>query len=181
MKLSPLTVNIAEYPAELQPFLADAKLCDSSCSPNATVLFIDKGDGYFLKSAAKGALEREAAMTRFFHGKGLSAEVFAYISAERDYMLTAKIPGDDCLAGKYLEQPERLAETLAERLFLLHDADFAGCPVPNHTELYLANAKNNYRAGIFGKEPQPDYWGCASADEAYKVIETQGYLLRTDT
>ncbi|MDR3242675.1 MAG: hypothetical protein LBT34_01935 [Clostridiales Family XIII bacterium] len=64
-------------------------------------------------------------MTKYFHGKGLSAEVIAYISEGRDYTLTAKIHGGDCTSAMYIEQPERLAQTLAEWLCLLHNTDFA--------------------------------------------------------
>jgi kanamycin kinase len=54
----------------------------------AQTLFLDTGGGYFLKSAAAGALAREAGMTRWFHGKGLSAKVLDYLSGARDWLLT---------------------------------------------------------------------------------------------
>ena len=47
----------------------------------------------------------EAVMTKYFHGKGFAAEVLAYISDERDWLLSAKIHGDDCTATMYLEHP----------------------------------------------------------------------------
>jgi kanamycin kinase len=119
MKLTLKNINIDEYPIELHPLLSGAKVFDSSCSSEARVVFIDKDGGYFLKSAAKSALKREAVMTRYFHGKGFAAEVLSYISNERDWLLTAKIHGDDCTTAKYLEQPERLCEVFAERLALM--------------------------------------------------------------
>jgi kanamycin kinase len=181
MKLTPITVDITTYPAEVQSLLNGAKLYDSSCSPDANVVFIDKDSGYFLKSAPKGTLEREAAMTRYFHGKGLSANMLSYISDERDWLLTEKIHGDDCTAAKYLEQPEKLCDTIAERLVLLHSLDYADCPVPNHTERYLAKSKKNYHAGIYDQSLFPDNWGYSSAEEAWSVIERSGHRLKTDT
>ena len=42
MTLTPVSVHVEEYPAELRPLLSGAKLYDSSCSPEARVIFIDK-------------------------------------------------------------------------------------------------------------------------------------------
>ncbi|MCL2048639.1 MAG: aminoglycoside 3'-phosphotransferase [Defluviitaleaceae bacterium] len=128
MTLTPIN-TIPSYPTELRPLLFGARLYDSSCSPEARVIFVDKDGGYFLKCASKGALQREALMTRYFHGKGLAAEVLSYVSAENDWLLTAKIHGDDCTTAKYLEQPKRLCDIYAERLALLHAADYKDCPI----------------------------------------------------
>ncbi|MCL2088039.1 MAG: aminoglycoside 3'-phosphotransferase [Oscillospiraceae bacterium] len=181
MSMKPIQIDIEEYPAELCPLLSGAKIYDSSCSPEARVIFVDKDGGYFLKSAAKGALEREAVMTKYFHGKGFAAEVISYLSDERDWLLTAKIHGDDCTAAKYLEQPERLVELLGERLAFLHSLDYTACPVPNHTERYLAKMKQNKIADTFDKSHFPDSFGYRSAEEAWAVVEKHGHLLNNDT
>jgi len=181
MMLTPIELSITDYPAELHPVLSGAKLFDSSCSPEARVIFIDKNGGFFLKSAPKGSLEREAAMTRYFYEKGLAADVLAYISNERDWLLTEKIHGDDCTAEKYLEQPERLAQTLGERLALLHGLDYTDCPIQNHTKLYLEKMEYNKRSDNYDKGPFPDSFGYASAEEAWAIVESHGHLLKTDT
>ncbi|MDR3175477.1 MAG: aminoglycoside 3'-phosphotransferase [Desulfovibrio sp.] len=181
MTLTPISLEQIAYPDKLRPSLSGAKLYDSSCSDAARVIFIDKDGGYFLKSAPKGSLERETVLTRYFHDKGLAATVLAYISDERDWLLTEKISGDNCTVSKYLEQPQRLCDTLAERLALLHSLDCRDCPIPNHTDRYLAKATCNRRAGIFDKELFPDNWGYASAEEAWEVVETHGHSLQTDT
>ena len=181
MELKPITVNMDDYPGELHAYLENAKLYDSSCSPNARVIFIDKDNGYFLKFAQKSSLERESAMTRYFHSKGLAAKVLTYISDESDWLLTEKIKGDDCTAAKYLEQPERLAETLGERLAFLHGTDYTDCPVPNHTERYLIKAKVNMETEQYDKSHFPDSFGYESAEQDWEVVEKQGRLLKTDT
>ena len=66
-----------ETPQELRRFAAGAALYDSSCSAGAKVWLIEKGRGYYLKSAGRGALEREAGLTKYFWAKGLGAEVLA--------------------------------------------------------------------------------------------------------
>jgi kanamycin kinase len=181
MILKPISADISAYPTELQSFLTNAILYDNSCSPEAKVTYIDKDNGYFLKSAPKGTLERESVLTRYFYNKGLSANVLSYISSEQDWLLTEKIGGDDCTASKYLEQPEQLCDTLAELLRTLHSTDYAGCPIPNHTECYLVNAERNFKTNHFNYDLFSDSWGYASAGEAYQVIKTRGHLLQTDT
>jgi kanamycin kinase len=181
MTLTLIAIDTDEYPRELRSLLSGAKLYDSSCSPEARVLFIEKDGGCFLKSAPKGKLEREAKMTRYFHSKGLSAEVLSYISDACDWLLTKKVQGDDCTTAKYLEQPKRLCDTFAEKLAMLHAEDFSDCPVKNHTEHYLALAKRNKYADTFDKSRFPDSFGYASAEEAWMVVEKHGHLLQSDT
>ena len=77
MILTPITPNLTDYPAEIRSLLSGAKLYDSSCSPEAKVIFVNKDSGYFLKSANKGVLEHEAEMTKYFHGKGLRSFRYA--------------------------------------------------------------------------------------------------------
>lgn len=182
MKLTPINItDLCVYPSEFRPLLSGARLYDSSCSPEAKVIFIDKDGGYFLKSAPKGTLEREAAMTQYFYGKGLSANVLAFIKDEYDWLLTEKIHGDDCTAEKYLENPERLCDTLAERLAMLHATDYIGCPVPNHTERYMSRAAQNKMRGSYDTNLFTDNWGYRSAEEAWSVVEEHGHLLQADT
>jgi kanamycin kinase len=181
MLLTPTTIQTNELPRELREFIKNARLFDSSCSPNARVTFIDKESGYFLKTAAKGSLKKEAEMTKYFHSKSLSAAVIAYISGEKDYLLTEKIHGEDCTSAKYLEQPERLCDTIAERLAILHSLDFSDCPIQNHTENYISRAKENYTNGFYNRELFSDNWGYESAEKAIEVLNTKGHLLQSDT
>jgi len=181
MTLKPITIDISEYPTDLHPILVGANIYDSSCSEEARVIFIEKAPGYFLKSAPKGKLEQEAAMTKYFHTKGLAANVLAYISREKDWLLTEKILGDDCTTAKYLEEPTRLCDTLAERLIMLHATDYADCPIANHAHRYLASAKRNMETGNYDKSHFPDSHGYKTPEEAWAVIQTYGGLLKDDT
>lgn len=88
---------------------------------------------------------------------------------------------EDCTAQLYREQPERLCDTIAERLSMLHAEDFADCPVQNFSKRYLALAEKNRFAGTYDKSHFPDSFGYASAEEAWAVVEQHGYLLQNDT
>jgi len=179
--LTLLKNGLENCPDAFKPLINGAKLYDSSCSAEARVVFIDKDGGYFLKSAPRGALAREAALMRFFFGKGLAANVLGYVSEEQDWLLTEKIRGDDCTAAKYLEQPERLCDICAERLAALHETDHTGCPVDNHTELYLAKAALNKKNGSYDTSHFPDSWGYKNEGDAWGALLRYGPLLKTDT
>ena len=181
MKRTPISLEPSTVPAQFHPYLQGAAVFDSSCSPAARVYFLDKGPGCYLKTAPKGTLQTEAALTGFFHSKGLAARVLAYESLEADWLLTARVPGEDCLAPMYLEDPLRLCDTTAQLLRMLHDSDYTGCPVPDRTAGYLATARRNWENRVYDASLFPDNWGYATPEEAWQELERNGKYLRADT
>lgn len=181
MKLTPINPDLDTFPTGLRPLLSNAALYDSSCSPEARVIYIDKDGGFFLKTAARGALEREHAMTRYFSKKGLAPKALAYMSSEQDWLLTEKLGGDDCTAARYMDNPKRLCDEIAMRLRMLHEADFADCPIQNHTELFCRRAQRNRAENSYDRSHFPDSFGYTGPEEAWRVIETKGHLLENNT
>ena len=181
MKRTPIDLEIHNIPTQFHLLIVDAKVYDSSCSPEARVLFIDRDGGYYLKSAPRGSLRTEAEMTAFFHSKGLAAEVLGYVSDERDWLLTSRVSGEDGTWRPYLDDPKRLCDTTAMLLRQLHETDFSGCPVPDHTARYFETARRNYREGHYDTSLFPDNWGYASAEEAWDVVERYRHFLKEDT
>ena len=179
MLRTPIPADPSRFPDFVRPLLDGAVLYDSSCSPEASVLYIDKDGGFFLKRSPKGTLEREALMTRYFHTLGLSAEVLAYQSLDEDWLLTARVAGEDLTHPDHLAEPVWLCDTLAERLRMLHDLPCEGCPVTDHTARYLATAEDNYRKGLF----DPSFCGIPSLtpDEARRRTNEGRHLLQNDT
>ena len=176
MKRTLVSFRSEDFPALFHKILEGATLFDSSCSPAAHVWFIDKDGGFFLKSAPKGTLEKEATMARFFHSKGLGAAVLDYVQDARDWLLTARVPGEDCLDPRYLQNQKWLCDTTAELLRQLHDSDASGCPV-NRTKDYIATATENHHSGRYDSSLFPDNWGYSSPEEAWKVVcEIAPYL-----
>ena len=180
MKRTPICPDRDQIPEIFHPLLDGAAVFDSSCSPVARVYYIESGAGYFLKKAPKGSLAKEAAMTRFFHEKGLAAQVLAYESLEEDWMLTRRVPGEDCLDPMYLADPVRLCDKTAQLLRQLHETDFSGCPVCRTAD-YLETARRNFEAKAYDASLFPDNWGYASAEEAWRVVEENGKYLACDT
>ena len=181
MQLRIIEPQLDMIPTEFHPLLLSQRVYDSSCSSNARVLFIDKDEGYFLKKAPKGTLKQESVMTQYFHSKQLAAEVLAYASYEQDWLLTRRLSGEDCISQKYLDDPIRLCDTLAELLRRLHDESHDGCPVQDLTAQRLNMAEENYRTGRYDKSMFPDNWGFSTPEEAWNMIDKNGKYLKTDT
>lgn len=167
-------------PDELRRFAHGAEIYDSSCSPEARVYFIDKDDGYYLKTS-HASLEKEALMTSYFHKKGLGPEVLTYSRQGADWLLTTRIAGEDLIYKDYLAEPKRLSEFLGGKLRELHETDFHDCPVKNRTSEYLLLAEENYRTGNYDKSAFPDSFGYRSAEEAYRVLTLGKGELKNDT
>lgn len=181
MKRTRISPDLQGFPSEFHPLLERSAVFDSSCSQAARVFLLESGGGFYLKSAPAGTLETEAVMTRYFHGKGLGAEVLCYLSEERDWLLTRRIPGEDCVFPKYLENPKRLCDTLAPLLRRLHDTDFTGCPVPDRCKIYRATAERNHLAGRYDLGLFPGSWGFSSPEEAWQEVQKNGKYLKADT
>lgn len=187
MNRTPITPDTNIYPDSIRPLLVGAKLYDSSCSRDANVIYIEQNGGYYLKSSAKGSLEREAEMMYFFHDKGLAAEVVAYESTDRDYLLTCAVPGEDGTHKAYLSDPCRLIDAFAEALRQLHEQSAVGCPAADRMSEYLATVEHNranakFDLSLFGGDlPIPAEFRFTSADEAWQAVEKNAKYLRTDT
>ena len=180
MERTPVILDLNRYPADFHALLAAAPVFDSSCSNAARVIYIDKDGGYFLKSAAPGALAEEAAMTRGFHRLGLAAEVVTYLHEEQDWLLTRKVPGEDCISPQYLEDPRRLSALQGEILRQLHDTPLP-VGLPNRTAAHIAAAREHYRTGRYDSSHFPDNWGYRCAEDAIAVVEQAAPLLKPDT
>lgn len=182
MKRTRISPNLADFPAAFHPLLEKFPVFDSSCSKEARVWFVDGDGGFYLKASPSGSLKTEADMTRYFHSKGLGAEVLGYVSEERDWLLTRAIPGEDCVFPKYMDDPKRLCDTLAPLLRQLHETDYTGCPVPNRCDTYRAKAERSYRSGYCELDlfPKKD-WGFSSMEEAWQTVQANANDLKNDT
>ena len=170
------------FPQELRAFVSRFSLYDSSYSPEARVWMLDGKERFFLKRAAAGTLQTEAEMTRYFHRKGLGAEVLRYLSGEQDWLLTRAVPGEDCTFPKYWDDPKRLCDTTAILLRLLHELDFDGCPITDRCSSYMSTAQKNHAIGFCDLTlfPEKD-WGFSDPEEAWKIVTENGKYLKNDT
>lgn len=180
MNRTPAFLPLGVLPAELRPLAEGASVLDSSCSSGARVYLLQGREECFLKTAPGGTLEKEAALTGFFHSKGLAPEVLAYCPGERDWLVTRRVAGEDCVFPAYLENPKRLCDTLAVLLRQLHETEASGCPVPDRLLSYRETARRNYEAGKYDAALFPPDWGFSSREVAWNQVETGGGFLRPE-
>ena len=177
MERKPIKLDIETYPEAVADYMKDSVLYDSSCSPQAMVVFIDKDDGYFLKEAAEGTLETEALMARYMYSLKLSEEVLYYDSSHgKDYLLSRKIQGEDCTHPDYLSEPERLCDTIASLLRKLHETDGRGCPVQDRTMAYGETVKRGFDKSSYEPDLFKGIWEFDSFADAKRAAE-EGLLL----
>lgn len=181
MKRTPIIPDLSHFPEEFRSLLETNPVFDSSCSKEARVYYIEAEKGLFLKTAASGTLHTEALMNRYFHTKGFGPEVLSYQSDGADWLLTRAIPGEDCTHPQYCSDPQRLCDTTAELLRMLHDTPAEDCPVRNRTEWYLETTAKRFAAGNYDSTLFSGGWGFSSSQEAWEEIQRNGKYLRSDT
>lgn len=171
MKRIPIQSDLSAFPECFHPLLTGSAVYDSSCSPEARVYYLDREGGMYLKSAPAGSLKTEGEMTAFFHSKGLSAEVLSYVSDTRDWLLTRRIPGEDCIHPQYLEDPVRLCDTTATLLRQLHEVDPTGCPVTDSNQRRIGAARKGYARGYWENDLFAGVWDFSSREECWQAAE----------
>lgn len=168
MKRTRIDKIIEPLPREIEQFIGSARIFDSSCSPEARVYFVERDGGYYLKLAERDSLEAEAQMTKYFHKKGLGAEVLSHQGfGEHDLLLTSRVAGEDCTHAQYLDDPRRLCDLIATKLRELHELCASDCPVQNRMDGYVALAERNFLTDNYDKSHFPDSFGYSSGEEAY--------------
>lgn len=181
MNRSPIEPDIEAYPEAVADYMKDSALYDSSCSPQARVVFIDKDNGFFLKTADEGTLKAEALMTAYLHSLGLSAEVLYYGSSKgKDYLLSRRIEGEDCTHVDYLSEPGRLCDTTAALLRELHEREGKDCPVQDKIPLYIKNVKRGFDMGHYEPDLFKGIWEFDSFEQAKQEAEKGFSLLKKE-
>lgn len=172
MKKTLINDTIGIFPPKITEYLGGT-VFDSSCSPEAKVYF-SSDNGLFIKRSSKGSLKAEAEMDRFFHSKGLGAEVIDYISDGEDWLVTKAVIGEDLTHENYLLRPEWLCDTLATTLRMLHSLDYSGCPVTDRNTQYLNTVTEGYSIDRF----DPSYYGAdISKNDAFAIVKNSAHTL----
>lgn len=179
MELKKIDIKNIKLPEQFIEFIGNHEVYDSSCSETAQTIFIDREDGFFLKISAGGNLSNDAVMTKYFGKKGLSAQVIQYVSNENDYLLTTKIPGEDGISRKYIDEPTRLCDTFAQSLRMLHETSYSDCLVQHRVEAMISDVEHNYKTDNFDDE-MALYCGTDDRSKVYKEIMKFKNILKND-
>ena len=141
MKKTETKINLTDFPKNLHYLFEGATIYDSSSQPTMTTLY--STHGYYIKYAEKGALKKDAELGKLFENAGMGVKVIAYLTEDRDYLVTKEAVGEDALAQQYLDNPEKLCEVLAEAMKYLHSRPIENLPVSMCMDIYAKGENAN--------------------------------------
>ena len=167
MKKTPVDIDIEKFPSEIRHLFKHAAVYDSSCSKDATVYYLDTG--YYIKTDSPHCLLAEARMCKIFHSAGLGVEVIAYISADKDYLVTRAAVGEDLT--HFLDYPEKLCKLLADALRNLHSHPIFGIPTSERYTRYMEASTLNISDGCFDNHVLMDRYMIKSKEEAFEIMK----------
>lgn len=165
-------------PRQIADFIADAPLIDTSGHSGDKTYFIDRAPGAYLKIGPKGKFGVAAMLQHYWGNKGLSADVIAYLSEDRDYLITSVVPGRDGIYAAHLAQPERLSRVFGESLRHLHSLPFADCPTDLLSALLIESRSRAFQQ--WHMDMLRPFIGAADAHTARREIDEGEYLLQRD-
>lgn len=172
-------LDTLSLPDELIEWIGDAAIYESSGKSGARTVYIDRDGGAYLKIADRGSLLLASQMQTYFSKYHLSSRVLRYVSADRDYMMTLPLKGDDGISEKYLHEPERLSEVFGQSLRLLHETDTSDCPIRDRMSgLFRLAATSPFQQSHL--DDIAEYIGAARADKVLAEIASQSGLLKND-
>lgn len=172
-----IQIQIEDFPKELHSILANADIYDSSCSSNATVLFIEPD--LYLKIDEKGELALEAALTKNIYRRGFGVEVVEYLSGNKDYLLTRSAEGWDLT--HYLEDPKRLCQVMADTLRRLHSQPITDTPLSLRHQRYLDSVSGDIDGGYYDGSVLMDRYPVSCKQEAWQILQQNRDRLKADT
>lgn len=164
------------FPEEIEKRIGQAQVYDSSCSENARVYYAD--NGLYIKTAAKGTLAHEAQMGRLFAACKLGPEGLLYLEAEKDWLVTREVPGQDLT--HFLNRPDIICRQMARALRQLHDQKLVNAPEAPAFALYREGVKRGISEANFQKYVLLDSFGIRTQEEAFRLANEGLGLLRQD-
>ncbi len=176
------SVDLSGLPPAVRAFAEGSVIYDSSCSADARVLFLDRGQGYYLKIAPERSLRTESDLTGYFHDLGFSAPVCHYETRNgNDWLITEKVPGEDCIHPDYLADPDRLCDTAASFLRSLHETDGSACPVQDRLDSYKRSVIRLRSTGLYEPDRFEGIWEFSSYERAWQEAEEGMELIKPNS
>jgi len=176
MKKKETTLQLSDFPSELHPYLTGGRLWETTSNPATPVLFCDSG--FYVKQGAQGQLKAEAEMDSLFAQRGLGPTVEAYLSGEKDYLVTRAARGQSLL--HYQDDPKRLCEALSGALRMLHAQPTEGVPL-SAAHVYYASTFSRSEPDKLNPRMQLECFPVSSPEEAWTLIQAHQEQLCTDT
>lgn len=133
-------IDVETFPEEIRYLLENTIVYDSSCHSGAKVYYLESG--YYIKVDKLHNLANEAYLNKLFNTRGLGVEVIAYISTDKDYLVTRSADGQDLI--HCLAEPEKVCEILADALKKLHAQPVNDMPISERHKNYKKKLGDDY-------------------------------------
>ena len=170
MKCTRITLDPGLFSVDVAVFSDGADIYGGSCSEEAHVYFIDRGQGFFLKEVAADFLKPEYLMHDYFHSIGLTSSALLYQTVgDRDFLITERVPGEDCT--HYTDNPDQLCDIIAVNLRMLHDQPISGSPIQDRVTVYVRSVLNGYAGGKFEHDLFEGLWEFSSDQAAWEAAK----------
>lgn len=177
MKKTKIDIKIDIFPDEIKTLFENTTVYDSSCSSDALVYYVDSG--YYIKIDALHNLTKEAELNQLFYAMGLGVEVVAYISTDKDYLVTRSAIGEDLT--HYLSNPEKLCELLATSLRKLHSQSINDVPISSRYQRYMESANADINGGFYDESLLMNRYMISSKEEAWSIMQENKQSLVANT
>lgn len=176
MKKTKIDISSIRFPEQIKPFFHNADVYNSSCHPDADVLYLSTG--YYIKIGKASSLAAEAVLSRMFYKIGLGAEVITYCSADQDYLVTRSVNGEDLT--HYLHDPQGLCSILAHALRLLHCQKTCDFPISAVFQQYLNIINGDYPSLRSSSIKGIERYSFKSKEEAWGIVQAGKDQLKAD-
>lgn len=168
MKKTKIDISSIRFPEQINPFLCNADVYNSSCHSDADVLYLSTG--YYIKIGKATSLAVEAVLSRMFYKIGLGAEVITYCSTDQDYLVTRSIDGEDLT--HYLHDPQELCRILAHSLQLLHGQKIRNFPISAAFHHFLKTLNTDFNSLRPSSIKGIARYSFESKEEAWKILQS---------
>lgn len=123
--------RMINMPLKIRERLAGKEVVEITQNHRSGDAVYQVGDEYILKVSDNiERLQRERAVNDFLTGKiAVSETVLFVVEGERAFYLKTMLKGETLVEEKYLSEPQKLVQLLAQAMHRIHSVDIKDCPI----------------------------------------------------
>lgn len=126
-----MEMKTISMPLAIREYLTGKEVVEITKNHRSGDAVYQVGDAYILKISDNiERLQRERAVNDFLTGKIAVSETVSFVvEGERAFYLKTMLRGETLVEEKYLREPQKLVQLLAQAMHRIHSVDINGCPI----------------------------------------------------
>lgn len=126
-----MEMKTISMPLVIREYLAGKEVVEITKNHRSGDAVYQVGDAYILKISDNiERLQRERAVNDFLTGKIAVSETVSFVvEGERAFYLKTMLKGETLAEKKYLREPQKLVQLLAQAMHKIHSVDIKDCPI----------------------------------------------------